>query len=116
MTEVCKTSDQELSEPLSHCQQYAEIAKETGNDMAHPNPFVALVVLDLLDPDTEDIRRKTEIKNRLLSPTCLLLLFVQILIIHVAAISKHDPNYISIRRILEIIGRAWLREKRNDTS
>lgn len=114
MDEVCKTADPELSQPLSLCKEYSEIARLTGDDMAHPNPFVALQVLDLLNPDTENIRRTTEIKNRLLNPTCLLMLLVQLMVLHVAALAKHDPNCISLRGVLEMLGRAWSRAKRDD--
>ncbi len=98
------STDQELIEPLRYALAQCEIARFTGDDMAHANPFIVLEVLDLLDPETGRIRRGTT-TNRLLNPTGQLVLMDFLLVLHAAALARHDPQVIPLRNIIETLGK-----------
>ncbi len=94
--------DNDSKTELHTILQDAEIARERGDDFAHPNPFTILTRLNLVDDAVFLIRKRGLAHDITNDPEFRTTVASFLLLLQVCAIAAYDANAISLTKIMKI--------------
>jgi hypothetical protein len=100
-----------LQEPrLDVFLRFSQEAVEGGDDVAHPNPFVILTVLDLVDIERQRLNRGIRAIDSDQQRGKVLSQLTGLLMMHCVAIAAYDAKF-PLRRMLEVLSGSLDRSK-----